>query len=81
MKVLPKFHGSRGRLEAPLSAVLAWCVNPGAPDIKAVEDALRDAGPDETVRQAVASSLYPKTAKRVQRMLSRLYTDGFAAFG
>jgi len=81
MKVLPKFHGSRSRLEKPLCAVLAWCVNPGAPDIKAVEDALRDAGPDETVQQAVASSLYPKTAKRVQRMLARLYTDGFAAFG
>ena len=83
MKVLPKFHGSRSRLEKPLCAVLAWCVNPGAPDIKAVEDALRDVGSDKTVQQAMASSLflYPKTAERVQRMLARLYTDGFAAFG
>ena len=83
MKVLPKFHGSRSRLEKPLCAVLAWCVNPGAPDIKAVEDALRDVGSDKTVQQAMASSLFlcPKTAERVQRMLARLYTDGFAAFG
>lgn len=29
MKVLPKFHGSRGKLEAPLEAVLAWCEQPG----------------------------------------------------
>jgi 5-methylcytosine-specific restriction enzyme B len=83
MKVLPKFHGSRSRLEKPLCAVLAWCVNPGAPDIKAVEDALRNVGSDKTVQQAIESSLflYPKTAERVQRMLARLYTDGFAAFG
>ena len=83
MKVLPKFHGSRSRLEKPLCAVLAWCVNPGAPDVKAVEDALQDVDPDKTVQQAMASSLflYPKTAERVQRMLARLYTDGFAAFG
>jgi 5-methylcytosine-specific restriction endonuclease McrBC GTP-binding regulatory subunit McrB len=83
MKVLPKFHGSRSRLETPLSAVLAWCVNPGAPDVKAVEDALRDVGSDKTVQQAIESSLflYPKTAERVQRMLARLHMDGFAAFG
>ena len=86
IKVLPKFHGSRSRLEKPLCAVLAWCVNPGTPDTKAVEDALQDVGSDKTVQQAIESSLflypkYPKTAERVQRMLARLYTDGFAAFG
>jgi energy-coupling factor transporter ATP-binding protein EcfA2 len=86
MKVLPKFHGSRSRLEKPLCAVLAWCFNPETPDVKAVEDALRDVGPDKTVQQAIESSLflyskYPKTAERVQRMLARLYMDGFAAFG
>jgi 5-methylcytosine-specific restriction enzyme B len=83
MKVLPKFHGSRGRLERPLCAVLAWCVNPGTPNVKAIEDALQEVGPDKTVKQAVLSFqfLYPRTAERVQRMLARLYTDGFAAFG
>jgi hypothetical protein len=83
MKVLPKFHISRSSLETPLCAVLAWCANPGIPDIKAIRDALRDVGSDKTVQQAMASSLflYSKTAERVQRMLARLYTDGFAAFG
>jgi len=83
MKVLPKFHGSRSRLETPLCAALAWCANPGAPDINAIRDALQEVGPDKTVKQAVMPFLflYPRTAERVQRMLARLYTDGFAAFG
>jgi len=83
MKVLPKFHGSRSRLEAPLSAVLAWCVNPKSPDLKAMKATLQEVGSDKTVKEAVATFpfLYPRTADRVQRMLARLYTDGFAAFG
>ena len=83
MKVLPKFHISRSSLETPLCAVLAWCANPRIPDIKAIRDALQEVGPDKTVQRALPSSrfLYPKTAERVQRMLARLYTDGFAAFG
>ena len=83
MKVLPKFHGSRSRLEKPLCSVLAWCVNPLTPNIKTVEDALREIGSDKTVQQAMATSsfLYLRTAERIQCMLSRLYTDGFAAFG
>ncbi len=27
MKVLPKFHGSRGKLQAPLEAIRAWCAD------------------------------------------------------
>ena len=40
MKVLPKFHGSRARLEEPLRRVLAWCVNPDKPHLEQVSDPL-----------------------------------------
>jgi 5-methylcytosine-specific restriction endonuclease McrBC GTP-binding regulatory subunit McrB len=83
MKVLPKFHGSRSRLEAPLVAVLAWSVNPDAPNTQTITDALLQSEAGQAVREILNrfSFRYPKTAGRAQRMLARLYTDGFAAFG
>src|SRR5690606_21637085 len=32
MKILPKFHGSRGQLERPLLKLLTWALNPDNPD-------------------------------------------------
>jgi hypothetical protein len=81
MKVLPKFHGSHSRLAKPLCAVLAWCANPETPDVNGIQKAPQENSSGETVAQAVEASRYRSTAERVQRMLSRLYTDGFAAFG
>ena len=83
MKVLPKFHGSRGKLEAPLRAVLAWCVDPDAPAQDAIADALRqiEAGDDVGDVLSRITFRYPVTAERARRMLRSLYTDGFAAFG
>jgi len=83
MKVLPKFHGSRGKLESPLRAVLAWCFNPDSPDTLKIDGALANI---ENADQATGSlnSLpftHPRTAARTIRMLRALYTDGFAAFG
>ena len=82
MKVLPKFNGSRGKLEMPLKAVLAWCINPDAPDAEGIDGALQNVQ-SNIVRAALASLdyRYPKTADRTGRMLSMLYTDGFASFG
>jgi energy-coupling factor transporter ATP-binding protein EcfA2 len=42
MKVLPKFHGSRGKLEKALIGVLAWCVNPDQPAVESVEQTIQD---------------------------------------
>ena len=88
MKVLPKFHGSRGKLERPLQAILAWCVNPEMPDLAQIEDALRTLDVGKTVPVALGDAgltssvfRYRRTATRVQRMLTALYTTGFAAFG
>ncbi|MCD6555279.1 MAG: hypothetical protein J7M16_14870 [Anaerolineae bacterium] len=45
MKILPKFHGSRGRLLEPLHRVLAWAQQPDNPmgALSAVKEHLKDA--------------------------------------
>ncbi len=82
MKVLPKFHGSTGKLERPLRSVLAWCVAPDEPDHQSIESALSQAEDGSGVADKLDSLTYecPKTARRAIRMLQALYTDGFAAF-
>ncbi|MGB8648556.1 MAG: EVE domain-containing protein [Anaerolineae bacterium] len=83
MKVLPKFHGSRGKLESPLRAVLAWCVDPDAPAEDAVADSLKQGDSADDVSEVLGqlNYHYPATAERTRRMLRLLYTDGFATFG
>jgi hypothetical protein len=84
MKVMPKFHGSRGRLERPLHRLLAWCLDPDGPNEEEVTNALTQVGEDRTVREALsefdARWRYRKTADRVIRLLESLRTEGFAAF-
>lgn len=80
MKVLPKFHGSRSKLERPLLTLLRWCVRPDddldvADEAYAtLEVALSNVPTEETVT-------FPATAARVRRMLRALSTSGFASFG
>ena len=83
MKVLPKFHGSRGKLEAPLRAILGWCLNPAAPAGEAIAKELEhvESGLDAVTRLSSLHYAYQRTAERVIRMLHALYTDGFASFG
>jgi len=44
MKVLPKFHGPRGKLEKPLLGVLAWALNPDRTEagVQDLEKAVKD---------------------------------------
>lgn len=83
MKVLPKFHGSRGKLEGPLHAVLAWCVNPDAPAQDRLADELRKIESGDDLAETLSQITYrcPATARRAIRLLRALYADGFAAFG
>ena len=74
MKILPKFHGSRGKLEEPLRRVLAWCTNPDSPDCAALPEG-------EAALESLTTCRLPRTAERVRRLLRELYVDGFAAFG
>ncbi|CAA9543186.1 MAG: 5-methylcytosine-specific restriction related enzyme [uncultured Thermomicrobiales bacterium] len=83
MKVLPKFTGSRSRLRAPLLSLLAWAIDPIAPDPEGVttrfEASLSAAGIAPTV--LVDGPRYPTVARRALQMLETLETDGFVSFG
>jgi 5-methylcytosine-specific restriction protein B len=83
MKVLPKFHGSRGKLEHPLQAVLAWCANPENPDLASIRQELEriDSTADLEPVWGKLTFRLSSTARRAQRMMGSLYTTGFAAFG
>lgn len=77
MKVLPKFHGSRGKLEKPLHALLRWCAGVDNDDADPVKRVL--ANPEHPLLEA--EWRYPATAKRALRMVLSLNTTGFASFG
>jgi len=82
MKVLPKFHGSRGKLEEPLKHVLAWCLSPVAPGYETIDDVLKAQEDSDAVIRALKGQpyRYERTATKARRMLWQLYTSGFASF-
>jgi len=91
MKVLPKFHGPRSKLEQPLRGILAWTLAPNDPESmrQQIEAQTQDAGACLVLRQKLdvhlsggesASFRYANTAQRVMRMLQALHTMGFASF-
>ena len=84
MKLLPRCHGSRGRLERPLLALLDWCRDPIAPPrgwAAGVADAVPDADALLAAFAAELPSRLPRTGRRAVRLLRDLWTDGFAAYG
>ena len=83
MKVLPKFHGSRARLEGPLTKVLGWCLNPEYPDIQTIETAINQAASPNALEAKLLDLTYafPETAHRAIRLLWSAQVEGFAAFG
>ncbi|USS39968.1 McrB family protein [Thermococcus aggregans] len=80
MKVLPKFHGNRKKLEEPLKVVLELCLSENAGinvqelGRKEVIEILKNW---ETEKDKF---LFKHTAKKVLRMLRQLYEIGFASF-
>ena len=76
MKILPKFHGSRGKLEQPLGMVLEWCA---VPDRKA--EAAKSARANPSAMLQFGDWRFPETARRVLRMFYALDGTGFASFG
>lgn len=82
MKVLPKFHGSRGKLEAPLIRFLAWCIEPEDPNPATIEEPLKQIESADEVIPALGGLRirFPHAAAKATRMLWSLYASGFAAF-
>jgi hypothetical protein len=86
MKVLPKIHGSRQKLQEPLERILRWTLKK-----KNGDDVFKLIGGEGTQKSEIPALLerwdtladkfaYPATAKKVLRMLHTLYTTGFASF-
>lgn len=82
-KVLPKFHGVRGRLEGPLTDLLAWCVNPDNPEPQTIKTSLAKVESDEEEwsRLLHIDCSLRHTRDKAVRLLRALYATGFAAFG
>jgi hypothetical protein len=89
MKVLPKFHGPRAKLEKPLVEVLKWSSNKTIDKSKQIEDVLKELFNDKwnNLRSVLMewnsqtqTFKYPLTAKKVTEMLARLYEIGFTSF-
>lgn len=81
MKVLPRFRGQRRRIDAPLRALLAFCVDPDAPSDEVITSALEQGAEDPAEALAGVRFALEHSAASAVRLLRRLYADGFAAFG
>ncbi|ASJ07601.1 hypothetical protein A3L08_00480 [Thermococcus pacificus] len=80
MKVLPKFHGNRKKLEKPLKEALKLCL---AKDSGLKVNELRSADIVEILgdwENQKTNFRFKHTARKVLRMLRQLYEIGFASF-
>jgi len=69
-KILPKFHGTRGKLEGPLRDLLSFCLG-------------KKGSFEEMMGQAQDSkigALYPRSARKIARMLENLNIQGYTSF-
>jgi 5-methylcytosine-specific restriction enzyme B len=69
-KILPKFHGTRGKLEKPLKDLLSFC--------RGGEASEGEMAHDEAQNQK--GSLYPRSARKLKRMLDNLKIQGYTSF-
>ena len=78
MKILPKFHGNRKKLEKPLIEILKICLNDEEVindlNLKTITDILKN-WENEKKRFR-----FQHTGKKILRMLRQLYEIGFASF-
>lgn len=83
MKILPKFHGNRKKLEEPLKEILRICLKEEENldelnSENSLEDVIKILQNWETEKQRFK---FQHTAKKVLRMLRQLFEIGFASFG
>ena len=94
MKVLPKFHGNRAKLEIPLLKVVNWTLKERLNEkdnneLRKKVWKIVAGNSEEIIPESISKVLetleegkfkYPHTARKVLRMLYQLYTDGYASF-
>jgi hypothetical protein len=73
-KILPKLHGTRGKLESPLKDLLSFCYG---------NSNWEESVSDETIEKALnfdENAIYPRSAKKIGRMLMNLNNQGYVSF-
>jgi 5-methylcytosine-specific restriction enzyme B len=69
-KILPKFHGTRGKLEKPLKDLLSFCRGGEVTEGEMAHDGAKNQ----------KGSLYPRSARKLNRMLDNLKIQGYTSF-
>ena len=69
-KILPKFHGTRGKLEKPLKDLLSFCGGGNASEEETINESEKFQGKE----------LYPRSARKINRMLNNLKIQGYTSF-
>jgi len=93
MKILPKIHGNRGKVEASLIRMLAWAMNPEKWNEKIEEIQENGRIKSELLQTLLNSPMdflskvadsrnikYRHTAEKVTRMLYQVYSTGFTSY-
>jgi 5-methylcytosine-specific restriction enzyme B len=73
-KVLPKVHGTQGKLEQPLSDLLHFCFDETSGGGKPSEDLLQKA------QNMDKDASYPRSARKIARMIQNLKIQGYTSF-
>ena len=72
-KLLPKLHGSVGKLKAPLSALAELCFDEGKWDVKYLNTEIDERELSQDLR-------YPLSFEKIKSMYFRLLQNGFVSF-
>ena len=72
-KLLPKLHGSVGKLKAPLTALAELCFDEGKWDVKYLNTEIDERELSQDLR-------YPLSFEKIKSMYVRLVQNGFVSF-
>lgn len=70
-KILPKFHGTRGKMEKPLMDIFKFCFDKEMDTDMEIHLASED---------PISEARFPRTARKVARMINDLQSQGYTGF-
>ena len=73
-KVLPKFHGTQGKLEQPLADLLYFCYGESQRGERPVQEMIQKA------LDLDKEAAYPRSAQKIARMINNLKIQGYTSF-
>lgn len=82
-KLLPKLHGSRSKLNTPLTTLAKFCVTNGTEDYKIKDDEFRNTyfiENDKIAADKAAKIIYPLSFEKLARMHKNVIENGFTSY-